>query len=145
MYDNPLLHLTLFAGWAILLLVLIELVRSWLMSAHNYPVTGFPAGERHGPDAYWRLYRAQANCLEFLPIYGAVIVAMALSGNDIPPLFKLASFVIVCARPLQSLVHVLSTKAPAIRLRASLFLIQLAALTTMCWLTVQALAPVLFS
>lgn len=143
MYDNPLLHLTLFAGWAILLLVLIELVRGWLMSARNYPVTEFPAGERHGPDAYWRLYRAQANCLEFLPMYGAVVLAMTLSGNDIPPLFGLASLTIVALRPLQSLVHILSTRAPAIRLRASLFLIQLAALVTMCWLTVQTLVTTL--
>jgi uncharacterized MAPEG superfamily protein len=145
MYENPLLHLTLFTGWTIFLLVLIELVRSWLMSARNYPVTSFPAGERHGPDAYWRLYRAQANCLEFLPMYGAVVLAMTLSGNDIPPLFGLASLTIVALRPLQSLVHILSTSASAIRARAGLFLIQLIAMAVMCGLTVLALAPSLLS
>jgi len=143
MYDNPLLHLALFAAWAIFLLVLIELVRSWLMSARNYPVTGFPAGERHGRDAYWRLYMAQANCLEFLPLYGTVVVAMIVSGQEIPPFFGLASLIIIAVRPLQSLVHIVSTSASAIRVRASLFLIQLTALATMCWLTVQTLVTTL--
>ncbi len=139
MLENPLLHLTLFAGWTIFLLILVELVRAWLMSAQGYPVTAFPSGERHGPDAYWRLYRAQANCLEFLPMYGAVIGAMALADTPAPSSFALASLVIVVARPLQSLVHITSTAAPAIRLRASLFLLQLSALAFMCWLAAEAL------
>ncbi|MCE8000443.1 MAG: MAPEG family protein [Rhodobiaceae bacterium] len=139
MLESPLLHLTLFAGWTIFLLILVELVRAWLMSARGYAVTAFPSGERHGPDAYWRLYRAQANCLEFLPMYGVVIGAMIVSGEAIPPLFAQASLVIVAARPLQSLVHITSTSAPAIRLRASLFLLQLTALAVMCWLTARSL------
>lgn len=139
MLESPLLHLILFAGWTIFLLILIELVRAWLMSARGYAVTAFPSGERHGPDAYWRLYRAQANCLEFLPMYGVVIGAMAVSGEAISPLFAQASLVVVIARPLQSLVHITSTAAPAIRLRASLFLAQLTALAVMCWLAVGTL------
>jgi len=138
MPESPLFHLTLFAGWTILLLLLVELVRAWLMSARGYAVTAFPSGERHGPDAYWRLYRAQANCLEFLPMYGAVIGAMTISGVARPSLFALASLVIVVARPLQSLVHIISSSASAIRLRASLFLLQLSALALMCWLAAKA-------
>jgi hypothetical protein len=139
MFDSPLLHLTLFAGWTIFLLILVELLRAWLMSARGYAVTAFPSGERHGPEAYWRLYRAQANCLEFLPIYGAVIGVMAVSSEPVPSLFTLASLVIVVVRPLQSLVHITSTSALAIRMRASLFLLQLSALAFMCWLAVDAL------
>ena len=139
MYDSLLLHLALFIGWTIFLLVLIELARVWLMYARGYAVTSFPAGERHGPDAYWRLYRAQANCLEFLPFYAALILLVVVSGHDIPHMFRIASMIIVCVRPFQSIVHIISTTAIAIQLRASLFLIQLSALVVMCGVAIHML------
>ena len=40
----------------------------------------FPASVPHGSDRYWRLNRAHLNCLEFLPMFAAVVLTGAVLG-----------------------------------------------------------------
>ena len=61
--------------------------------------------------------RAHANCVENLPVYGAIVVAIVASGVSSPLLDALA-VVLLVARVCQTIVHIVfqpTTKAVGIR------------------------------
>lgn len=139
MITNPLLHLALFVGWTLFLLVAIEVIRALLMKMHGYSPSAFKAGERHGPEAYWRLSRAHANCLEFLPLYGSLILIMTHLDPPNASFFGWVSLSVIMLRPFQSLAHILSTTDQIIQIRATLFLSQVLALVCMLVMVLSTL------
>jgi uncharacterized MAPEG superfamily protein len=80
----------------------------------------FPAGVPHGGDAYWRLNRAHLNCVENLPLFGAVVLIAAVAGVRAPLLDTLAC-VYLGARIGQSLAHVSSGGVLAVNVRFACF------------------------
>jgi uncharacterized MAPEG superfamily protein len=56
-----------------------------------------------------RAMRAHANCVENLPVYAAIVVAIAASGVQSPMLDTLA-VVLFAARVLQTVTHVCSAR-----------------------------------
>ena len=67
-----LLALLGFVAWALLLLVLMEVIRSKLVLTREVAANGFdPANSSLSPFMQ-RLARAHANCLEGLPIFGGL-------------------------------------------------------------------------
>jgi len=75
-----------------------------------------------------RLTRAHLNCVEFLPVAGAVILSAAVSGRaDVTDGLAMP---LLFARLGQSLVHLASTAPAMVLARASLFLVQLAIVAT---------------
>ena len=125
--------LTVYALWAIVLVVFIALSRvSQVMSGKAGP-GDFPSGTKHGSDGYWRLNRAHLNTLENLPIFGALVLAGWVAGLD-TPIFNMLATVIVVARVVQSLIHISSGSALAINLR---FLSLLVQLVCEVWMAVQ--------
>jgi uncharacterized MAPEG superfamily protein len=71
-------------------------------------IKDFRADEPQGSDWYRRAMRAHANCLENLPLYTAVVVAIAASGVRSVALDRLA-IVLLAARVCQTIVHIALT------------------------------------
>lgn len=86
---------------------------------------------RSGPtweDPAWvtRFHHAHLNCLENLPVYAAIVLAASLLGN-IEMLEGLACWYLI-ARVVQSAIHVISTSALFVFLRANALIAQWAIL-----------------
>lgn len=68
-------------------------------------IKDFRADESQGSEWYRRAMRAHANCLENLPLYTAVVVAMIATGARSAVLDRLA-LILLAARILQTIIHV---------------------------------------
>jgi uncharacterized MAPEG superfamily protein len=75
--------------------------------------------------------RAHANCVENLPVYGAIVVVITAAGVDRPSLDVLA-LILIGARILQSLVHVLFEQTnTVVTFRSIFYNIQFACMAAM--------------
>lgn len=122
----PVLMLLGFATWTILLLASTIGVYRWiLIFAGRMPVNGFRAEQPEGADWYKRSMRAHANCIESLPVFGAIVLALGASGTG-GTLVDVASVAVLAARVAQSLVHVcVRQTSPVVAVRFSFLMIQL--------------------
>jgi uncharacterized MAPEG superfamily protein len=95
-----------FAGWtALLLLPTVGLYRWSRILTGRAEVKDFRADAVEGTDFYKRSMRAHANCVENLPVYGAIVVASLAANVDSPTLDMLA-LVLIGARVIHTIVHV---------------------------------------
>lgn len=110
-------------GWTLLLLVLMEVIRSALVVSGKVPANGFdPDNSRLSPFMQ-RLARAHANCLEGLPIFGGLmLIAVVLEQTDLTDPLAL---VLLGARILQSLIHLASISPLAVTARFAFFAVQM--------------------
>ena len=115
-----------FATWTIVLLAsTIGIYRWFNIFAGRASVNGFSADNPEGADWYKRAMRAHANCIENLPVFGAVVIALHVSGAG-GPVADSASIAILVARVMQSLVHVCFPQTSSVvAVRFSLLLVQL--------------------
>jgi uncharacterized MAPEG superfamily protein len=91
----------------------------------------FPADEPHGSPRYRRSLRAHANCVENLPIYGAVAVVAELTATASPALDTLA-LIFLGGRVLQTTVHIgFEQTNRVVAFRFAFFSVQLAAMIAM--------------
>jgi len=118
-----LLALTGFVSWTLLLLVLMEIIRSKLVVAGEVPANGFQPDNANLSPFMQRLARAHANCLEGLPLFGGLMLIAAVAGRS--SLTDPLAYVFLGARVLQSLVHLASVSAPAVTLRFCAFAVQI--------------------
>lgn len=133
--STPILCLLLFAAWAIVLVLTLGSVRViQVMRGKNAP-NSFPSGVPHGGDRYWRLNRAHMNCVENLPIFGAIVVAAELSGVRTDAISTAATAVIV-GRVVQSIIHIASNSNLAVNARFTAFCVQLGGYL---WMVVEIL------
>jgi len=113
-----------FAAWAGLLVFGLANLRVFITARTQKPINSFsPSGDDlEGLGRRWT--RAHLNCLEFLPIFGAVALAAIVSGKAAvtDPL----AMVVLYARFAQTIVHLIGTSVPLVLARATLFVIQLA-------------------
>lgn len=118
-----------FAMWTIFFLVGTVGVYRWSrVFTGRVPKGGFPADTPHGEDWYRRAMRAHANCVENLPVYGALVLLLTVRGLDTATLDNLA-VVIIAGRILQSLTHVSFPPArPAVFIRFGFFFAQVIAM-----------------
>lgn len=131
---TPLLCLLLFALWTLTLIIAgVGGYRVVAVLRGERPANGFPADQDHGgPGWYRRCNRAHLNCVENLPVFGAVVLVGAAAGVSTPLLATLAQ-VYLGARILQSLIHILSTSTWAVNLRFAFFSAQLVCVVAMAW------------
>jgi uncharacterized MAPEG superfamily protein len=105
----PLWALLGFAAWTVLLLLGTVGVYRWSrILTGRVPIRDFRADRIEGDDWYKRAMRAHANCVENLPVFGAVVLALRASGID-SAAARAVSVVILAAR-VRSLVHVASSR-----------------------------------
>jgi uncharacterized MAPEG superfamily protein len=121
---NSITALVVYVLWAIALVLALAFVRSTMVLRGRAPANGFTAGTPHGSDAYWRLNRAHLNTLENLPIFGAIVLSGWVVGMESATFNRLA-VIIVVARIVQSLIHLVSGSVTAVVFRFAAFGVQL--------------------
>jgi len=95
-----------FAMWTLLLLLLTVGIYRWSrIFAGSVPIKDFPADASGGAAWYQRATRAHANCIENLPVFGAVVFGLQVAGVTGTLVDALAVTVLI-ARICQSTVHV---------------------------------------
>ncbi len=114
-----------FAGWTLLTLFLSVGVYRWghILTGRT-PIEDFRADDVRGHDFYKRAMRAHANCVENLPVYGAIVVAARAAGLDDPTLDGLA-LALIAARIAHTLVHLSFVQTRVVSsVRFTLYLVQ---------------------
>jgi len=116
--------LTGFITWALLLLVLMEIIRTQLVLRRKVPANGFSPDNAGLPPFMQRLARAHANCVESLPIFGGLLL-VAIATNRTPITDSLA-YLFLGSRVFQSTVHLASLTPTAVTVRFTAFTVQMA-------------------
>ena len=129
----PVLMLLGFAVWTILLLLATVGVYRWSrILTGRVPIGNFRADLIEGADWYKRAMRAHANCVENLPVFGAIVFALYV-GDVTGALVDALAVAVLVARILQSLVHVSLVQTNAVAaLRFGFFFVQIVGFL---WLT----------
>ncbi len=124
----PMWALLGFATWTVLLLMVTVGVYRWTQILLGRKRIGaFRSDQVEGDDWYRRSMRAHANCVENLPVFGAVVLALSASGVSGPAVDRL-SMAVLAARVVQSSIHVSHAQTDAfVSVRFTFFCIQLAA------------------
>lgn len=122
----PVTMLIGFAAWTISLLLATVGVYRWSrILTGRVAIRNFRGDQVEGADWYKRAMRAHANCVENLPIFGALVFGLHVSKVGSALVDVLAVTVLV-ARVLQSLVHVCFVQTNAVSsVRFGFFLVQI--------------------
>src|SRR5690348_3915078 len=116
--------LTGFVAWALLLLVLMEAMRLYLVMSGKVAANGFTPDNSGLSPFMQRLARVHANCIEGLPIFGGLL-AIAIMTSRAAVTDPLALW-LLGARIVQSIIHLVSTTSIAVSLRFAAFAVQMA-------------------
>ena len=122
----PMWMLLGFATWTLLLLMATVGVYRWVrILFSNVPIASFRCDQLEGEDWYRRGIRAHANCVENLPVFGAIVwVISTLGVND--PAVSYLSVIVLIARVCQSVVHVSHVQTNTfVAVRFAFFFVQL--------------------
>jgi uncharacterized MAPEG superfamily protein len=125
-----------FAAWTLFLLMATVGVYRWVKILFwKAPLASFRSDQLEGEDWYRRGTRAHANCVENLPVFGAIVFVISAIGVNGPVVDSLCAIVLI-ARVCQSLVRVSHVQTDAfVAVRFSFFCVQLA-----CFLTLIVIA-----
>lgn len=136
----PVWVLLAFAAWTLLVLITnVGTYRLGKIFGGESKFNDFPADRVEGSDFYRRSMRAHLNCVENLPVYGAIVLAIVVTGLRDPLLDTLA-LIFIGARVVQSLIH-LSLRETHYRVgvRFSFFFIQIICMGWMgLWVALHA-------
>jgi hypothetical protein len=116
--------LVLYAVWAIALVLMVGADRVLMVLRGQAKANSFTPGMQHGSDSYWRINRAHMNTVENLPIFATIVLSGWVVSLETATFNRLA-VIVVCARIIQSLIHILSGSVTAISLRFLAFGVQL--------------------
>lgn len=125
------LVLALFVCWTLFLLLLMEVVRSYLVLTGRSRSNEFKPDNSNLSPFMQRLARAHANCLEGLPVFGSLLL-LALSTGKSGVTDPLAPW-LLGARVLQSTIHLASTSVMAVNARFAAFTVQVAIAVYWAW------------
>lgn len=102
----PVWMLVGFAAWTVLLLLATVGVYRWSrILTGRVAIREFRADQIEGADWYKRAMRAHANCVENLPVFGAIVFGLYV-GDVGSALVDALAVSVLLARVMQSLVHV---------------------------------------
>jgi uncharacterized MAPEG superfamily protein len=106
MMTIPLWVLLGFAGWTLMVLMGTVGVYRWSrILTGRAKLNEFPADLPHGDDWYRRAMRSHANCLENLPIYTAIVVAIVATDTR-SPILDILAILLLFARIMQTIIHI---------------------------------------
>jgi uncharacterized MAPEG superfamily protein len=125
-----------FAAWTLALLMATVGVYRWVRILFaKVGIASFRSDQLEGEDWYRRGTRAHANCIENLPVFGAIVVVITAIGLEGPMVDSLC-IAILAARVVQSMVHVSHVQTDAfVAVRFSFYSVQL-----VCFLALIAMA-----
>ena len=124
MFSNTVVSLLGFITWGLVLLIWMELIRTWLVLSGRQAANGFTPDNAGLSPFMQRLARAHANCVEGLPIFGGLLVVAILTGQQ--SITDGTAMIFLAARVLQSVIHLSSTSPFAVKARFSFFAVQMA-------------------
>lgn len=121
-----------FAGWTILVLLGSVGVYRWTrVLTRRSEIKEFRADVVEGADWYKRAMRAHANCVENLPVFGAIVLVAVTAGVRSPVLDALA-IAVIAARIPHSIVHIAFEQTNVVAsVRFAFFFVQLASMIAM--------------
>ena len=130
----PVWMLVGFAAWTVLLLLATVGVYRWSrILTGRVAIREFRADQIEGADWYKRAMRAHANCVENLPVFGAIVFGLYV-GNVGSALVNALAVAVLVARIMQSLVHVCFIQTDIVTsVRFGFFFVQI---VSFLWLTV---------
>ena len=115
--------LTAFIAWALLLLVLMEVLRSQLVLSGKVVANGFTPDNAGLSPFMQRLARAHANCMESLPVFGGLLLVAIVTERT--AITDPLAYLFLASRVFQSLVHLASTSPTAVKVRFTAFAVQM--------------------
>ena len=113
-----------FIAWALLLIVLMELLRTRLVALQRVRINEFQPDNANLSPFMQRLARAHANCIEGLPIFGGLLIVALATGHA--AITDPLAYALLAARVAQSLAHLASSSVPVVSIRAAAFAVQMA-------------------
>jgi uncharacterized MAPEG superfamily protein len=121
-----------FAGWTLLVLVTTVGAYRWSrILAGRASIAEWRADLHQGSEWYRRAMRAHANCVENLPVYGAVVLCATAAGAESDWLDSLA-LLFMAGRICQTTTHVAFPQGNvAAGLRGAFFLLQIVCVIAM--------------
>lgn len=123
--------LALFISWTLALLVLMEVLRSYLVLTRRSRSNEFNPENSNLSPFMQRLARAHANCLEGLPVFGGLLL-LALATGRTEVTDPLAPW-LLAARILQSSIHLASLSVMAVNARFTAFAVQVVIAIYWAW------------
>ena len=131
-----------FAAWTLLLLLSTIGVYRWTqILAGRMAIRDFHADRIEGADWYRRSMRAHANCIENLPVFGAIVFALYVAGVG-GSTVNFLSITVLTARVIQSLVHVCLVQTNTVAaMRFAFFFVQLASFLALIVMVVRHAWP----
>jgi uncharacterized MAPEG superfamily protein len=128
----PVLVLLGFAAWTLLVLFGSIGVYRWSrILAGRASMAEWRADLPQGSDWYQRAMRAHMNCVENLPVYAAIVVALVATGLRSPVVDRL-SVTMLAARIGQTMVHITLPPTNAVTsLRFAFYFMQAACMIAM--------------
>jgi uncharacterized MAPEG superfamily protein len=138
----PVWMLVGFSTWTVLLLSATVGVYRWTrIFSGRASLSSFRADQPEGEDWYRRSMRAHANCIENLPVFGAIVLAIYAEGVRGTVIDVLSTLVLI-ARVLQSLVHVSHVQTDAfVAMRFSFLCVQLISFLALTALVIRHAVP----
>lgn len=136
----PILTLLGFALWTLLILFGTVGIYRWsrILSGRT-KISHWPADSDVGSGIYPRAMRAHMNCIENLPVFGAIVFAIDHVGLENALVNTLAITVLV-ARIVQSLVHITLTQTDrVIFVRFAFYFFQIIAMIVMAVMVLLSL------
>ena len=132
---RPLWVLLAFASWTLLVLMIGVGISRWsLILTGRAQLTDFPGDTAHGSTPYRRAVRAHANCVENLPVYGAIVMA-AFAAQATSATMDALAFVFMGSRICQTVIHMAFVETnTAVFIRFSFFTVQVVA---MLWMAAE--------
>ena len=131
MNSPTLMALTAFIAWSLALLVLMEVIRSKMVVTREVAANEFVPDNANLSPFMQRLARAHANSLEGLPIFGRLMVVALISGRQ--SVTDSLAYVLLVARLLQSIIHLVSVSPAAVTLRFTAFAVQMGIAVYWSW------------
>ena len=123
--------LTGFVAWTLVLLVVMEAVRSVLVMTGKMAANQFVPDNANLSPFMQRLARAHLNCIEGLAVFGGLL-AIAIMTQRTSITDPLALW-LLGARIVQSLIHLASLSAIAVTLRFTAFAVQMIIAVYWAW------------
>jgi uncharacterized MAPEG superfamily protein len=111
-----------FVAWTLILLILMEALRTRMVLDKSVPANGFTPDNANLSPFMQRLARAHANCLESLPVVGVLLILAMVTGRT-GITDPLAPWLLL-ARLAQSVIHLASLSVAAVSVRFAAFAIQ---------------------
>lgn len=138
---TPVWALLGFAAWTLVLLLATVGVYRWSrILTGRVPIRSFRADQIEGSEWYRRAMRAHANCIENLPIFGAIVFALYV-GNVSGDLVNKLVVAVLITRVAQSLVHVCLVQSNAVAsIRFAFFFVQIVAFFWLIGIIIARLA-----